>query len=154
VVAGEILWGRSELKFQVTAAALEGSVYFPGYIDEADIADLYHRSDLVVYPSLYEGFGLPVIEAMACGVPVITTGTSSMPEVAGDAAVIVNPHDSVELANAITRVLTDAALRSELRVRGIQRANQFTEGEAARKNLQMYEEAHSDWEALNRSRCE
>ncbi len=90
------------------------------------LADLYCGALMMVYPSLMEGFGLPPIEAMACGVPVITSNTSSLPEVVGDAALMIDPHDSEGLAEAMVQVLEDAVLRDELRARGLRRAPEFS----------------------------
>lgn len=99
----------------------------------------YRAADVFVFPSTYEGFGMPVLEAMAAGVPVICVRASSLPEVAGDAALLVNPREVGEMANALTRVLTDDALRDELRARGLARARQFTWERTARETLAVYE---------------
>ena len=99
---------------------------------------LYSNADVFVFPSLHEGFGMPVLEAMACGTPVITSKTTSLPEVAGDAAVLVNPEDAEELGDAIMRVLDDDSLQSQLRARGIERAKQFTWQRAAEQTLGVY----------------
>ncbi|MCS7283680.1 MAG: glycosyltransferase family 4 protein, partial [Anaerolineae bacterium] len=109
-----------------------------GPIPEADLPALYSAATLFVFPSLYEGFGLPVLEAMACGVPVVCSNTSSLPEVAGDAALLVDPTDARALAGAIERVLTDEALRASLRARGLERARQFAWEEAAQRTLEIY----------------
>jgi glycosyltransferase involved in cell wall biosynthesis len=93
-----------------------------------------------VFPSLYEGFGMPVLEAMACGAPVITSATTSLPEVAGDAAVLIDPHSPEQLAEALVHVLTDRALRETLRAKGFERAKQFTWERAARSTLAVYRE--------------
>src|SRR4030042_2691347 len=96
-----------KLEFLVRKFKLQKNVLFTGYIKEEDLPTLYELSDLVVYPSFYEGFGLPVLEGMACGVPVISSNTSSLPEVAGDAALMVDPHRNREITNAMAKVLTD-----------------------------------------------
>jgi glycosyltransferase involved in cell wall biosynthesis len=101
---------------------------------------LYSNADLFVFPSLYEGFGMPVLEAMACGTPVITSKTTSLPEVAGDAAVLINPEDAEELADAIIQVLDDDSLQADLRARGLERAKQFTWQRAAQQTLAVYRE--------------
>lgn len=111
---------------QVETLGLAESVSFLEYADEGTLRDLYLRAACLVLPSLGEGFGLPVLEAMACGLPVITARVSSLAEVAGDAAVTVNPYDSTELSDAMHRVLTDRDLREDLRARGLERARQFT----------------------------
>ena len=99
---------------------------------------LYHLSDCLVFPSLYEGFGLPPLEAMACGVPVITSDRGSLPEVVGDAALKVNPEDPAALADAMQRVLEDPGLRQSMRARGLERCRQFSWEEHARKTAAVY----------------
>lgn len=111
---------------QVETLGLAESVIFLEYADEETLRDLYRRAACLVLPSLGEGFGLPVLEAMACGLPVITSRVSSLAEIAGDAAVTVNPYDATELSDAMHRVLTDRDLREDLRRRGLERAGQFT----------------------------
>jgi len=127
VIRGE---GRPEyarsLREQVETLELDGAVQFLGYTDGRSLRDLYFGAVCLVFPSLGEGFGLPVLEAMACGLPVISSRVSSLPEVAGDAAVMVDPADAVELAEAMYRVVTRSDLREELRRRGLERAGQFS----------------------------
>jgi len=110
----------------VETLGLDGAVQFLGYADGRTLRDLYLGATCLVFPSLGEGFGLPVLEAMACGLPVITSRVSSLPEIAGDAAVMVDPADAVELAEATHRVVTRSDLREELRRRGLERASQFS----------------------------
>ena len=111
---------------QVETLGLGECVSFLEYADEWTLRGLYLRAACLVLPSLGEGFGLPVLEAMACGLPVVTSRVSSLAEVAGDAAVTVNPYDATELSDAMHRVLTDRTLRQDLRRRGLERARQFT----------------------------
>lgn len=99
---------------------------------------IYNLADLFVYPSVYEGFGLPVLEAMACGTAVITSNVSSLPEVAGDAAVLVDPMDSSAIAGAISKVLSDKQYKAVLSQKGIERAKQFTWERCARETLEVY----------------
>jgi glycosyltransferase involved in cell wall biosynthesis len=101
---------------------------------------LYSHADLFVFPSRYEGFGLPVLEAMACGVSVITSNATALPEVAGDAAILINPEDPEELAEAMIRVLEDKSLRETLQEKGIERAREFTWAQTARQTLAVYHE--------------
>ena len=109
-----------------------------GPVSVSQLRQLYSSADLFVFPSLYEGFGMPVLEAMACGVPVITSNTSALPEVVGEAAILVNPRDEEELAQAIGQLLGDSALRQLLRAKGFQRSKHFTWTEAARRTLDLY----------------
>jgi glycosyltransferase involved in cell wall biosynthesis len=110
-----------------------------GFVDDADLPALFRNAALFAFPSLYEGFGLPVLEAMACGVPVVCSNASSLPEVAGDAALMVDPLDLDGLAGAMARVLGDAHLRREMAVRGLAQAARFTWQEAARQLLDAFE---------------
>lgn len=111
-----------------------------GWLDDDALADEYRRADVFVYPSLYEGFGLPVVEAMACGTPVVTSTGGSLPEVAGDAALIVDPLDIQAIAAAILRIAQDASLRRSLRERGLARAQGFTWTASAERHAEVYED--------------
>ncbi len=111
----------------------------PGFVADADLPALYTAADLFVFPSWYEGFGLPVLEAMACGAPVVCSNAASLPEVAGDAALLVSPDDVQGLREAISRALTDLTLRNELIERGFRQAGRFTWERAARQTLAIYE---------------
>lgn len=113
-------------------------VIFAGFVSESDLVALYNSADLFLYPSLYEGFGLPVLEAMVCGTPVITSLTGSIPEIAGDAAVMVNPRDVDEIAAAIARVSTDTVFRRNLVARGKMRAEAFSWQRTAEKTFEIY----------------
>jgi len=116
------------------------AVKFIRDVDDADLAALYVGATVFVMPSLYEGFGLPPLEAMASGAPVICSNASSLPEVVGDAALLVNPRDAEDIARAITHVLDDAALRDELRAKSLARAAQFSWERAAEMTLAVYRE--------------
>jgi glycosyltransferase involved in cell wall biosynthesis len=116
-------------------------VILPGYVDDADVAALYSGALALLFPTLHEGFGFTVLEAMRCGTPVITSATSSLPEVAGDAALLVNPRDVDEIAQAIERVLIDQGLRTDLIGRGYLQAQQFTWQRAAEQTLHVLETA-------------
>lgn len=122
----------------VAAAGLERHVVCTGPLPVSDLRMLYSHAEVFVFPSIYEGFGMPVLEAMACGAPVITSNTTALPEVAGDAALLVNPEDTDELADAMVRVLNDSSLRAALREKGFRRAKQFTWERAARQTLAVY----------------
>ena len=106
-----------------------------------DLAAIYSSADLFVYPSLYEGFGLPVLEAMACGTPVITSNLSALPEIAGDSAVLVSPRNEAEITEAILRVLSDRALHAELSSKGLQHSRLFSWDATAQKTIAVYRDA-------------
>jgi glycosyltransferase involved in cell wall biosynthesis len=101
-------------------------VQFVGMVPDAQLPSLYRSAEMLVFPSLYEGFGLPLLEAMACGTPVVTADTSALPEVAGDAALLVDPTSVEQIADAIERIVGDSLLREELREKGLVRAAQFS----------------------------
>ena len=141
VLAGMKGWLHDEIVSQVRALGLEGQVLLPGYVPEDDLPALLSGALAFVFPSLYEGFGLPVLEAMACGTPVICSNTSSLPEVAGDAALLVDPHDVESLARAMLRLLMNGHLRSELAARGLEQARRFSWRRCARETLAVLEAA-------------
>ncbi|MCS7283792.1 MAG: glycosyltransferase family 1 protein [Anaerolineae bacterium] len=129
-----------QLQQEIRALGLEKAVlHFPTVSDE-DLVLFYNRADLVVVPSLYEGFGLPVLEAMACGTPVVCSNATSLPEVAGDAALLVSPLDEEEWTQAMARLLTDRSLWEDLRARGLARARLFTWERTAEETLKVYQE--------------
>lgn len=120
---------------------LDGSVFFTGYVSNEELAGLYRSAEAFVFPSLYEGFGLPVVEAMAYGTPVICSRMASLPEIAGDAALYLNdPHDEAELAQRMEMLLQDATLRKELVEAGYRRREQFTWRKTAEVTYQVYRE--------------
>ena len=129
---------RAALEERVAKQSMR-NVHFTGYVEEEDLPALYNGASLFVFPSLYEGFGLPVLEAMACGTPVITSNTSSLPEVAGDAAILVDPENVEAIVEAMRRVLADRALAAELQAKGLERAKQFTWERTARETIAVYE---------------
>jgi len=139
-----VLAGRQDSLFspvleRIRHWGLEREVLFPGYVPSEDVPVFYNAADVFVYPSLYEGFGLPILEAMACGVPVITSRGSALEETAGSAALLVDPPDDVALGKAMEYVLGSADLQSELRVAGLKRSAQFTFQEMAERTVGVYE---------------
>ncbi len=127
VIAGPDDSGAQGVRQRLAEGAVPGErIVTTGYVTEDELVALYRSAALLVYPSLAEGFGLPVLEAMACGTPVITSSVSSLPEVAGDAGILVDPTDTSAIATQIRRVLTDAALAQRLRDAGIARAAKLT----------------------------
>ena len=138
-IVGKRGWHYEQIFQTVKDLGIEDRVIFTDYIPENDLRCLYRASDLFVYPSFYEGFGLPVLEAMAQGVPVVTSNLSSMPEIAGDTALRVNPHDEPALASAMQRVLTDRGLHDKLAQDGYARSKLFSWRRTARETLGVYE---------------
>lgn len=138
VIAGGKGWYYQEIFERTRALGLAGEVIYPGYIPADELPSWYQAADAFVYPSLFEGFGLPVLEAMASGTPVITSNVSSLPEVAGDAALLVDPHDVAGLADAIDRILGDRALAAGLRDAGLARAASFSWPRAAEATAALY----------------
>jgi glycosyltransferase involved in cell wall biosynthesis len=114
-------------------------VDFLGYVDVADLSHLYRSAAVLVYPSLYEGFGLPPLESMACGCPVIASDVSSLPEVCGDACLYVDPYDVNSITKSIARVLTNKELREDLRAKGLERAQLFSWEKTAKEVLDLFE---------------
>ena len=132
-------WLNRDVAQTYRELGLESAVRFLGYVPAEDMPALYSLARLLVYPSLFEGFGLPVLEAMACGCPVVTSNASSLPEVAGNAAVLVDPTSSESIADGVRRVWIDTALREKLRKLGLDRATQFSWERAARKTARVYD---------------
>jgi glycosyltransferase involved in cell wall biosynthesis len=128
----------------VHSLRLEQSACQWKYVPEDDLVTLYNVADVFVLPSFYEGFGLPVLEAMACGTPVVAANVASLPEVVGDAGLLVNPRDPEAIAEAIARVLDDRALAADLQARGLERARQFTWERTARETLKVYQRVSED----------
>lgn len=138
VFCGGSGWRNREFYRAVETSPVKASVRVLGYVPEDDLAALYSASLATVYPSLYEGFGLPPLEAMACGSPVITSNASSLPEVVGEAALLVDPHDTAAIEAALVRVQDDSELRETLREQGLKRAKQFSWETTARRTLAVY----------------
>jgi glycosyltransferase involved in cell wall biosynthesis len=119
-------------------------VLFPGRLSTNDLQLSYSSTDLFAFPSLYEGFGMPVLEAIACGAPVLTSNSTALAEVAGDAAQLADPQDARALGEAMIRALEDEPLRASLKVKGFDRAKQFSWGQAAAKTVALYGEMCRD----------
>lgn len=141
VVAGGKGWYYETIFTQVEALGLAGVVQFPGFIPEDTLPDWYRAAEIFVYPSRYEGFGLPVVEAMACGTPVICSNAPGVREVAADAAILLPPDDVDAWVAALSMASTQPALRAALRAAGLKRAGQFTWETAAAVTLEAYERA-------------
>jgi len=141
VIGGAKGWFYQDVFARVEELGLEDKVIFPGYIPVSELPLWYNAAELFVYPSLYEGFGLPPLEAMACGTPVVAANTSSLPEVVGEAGLIVDPLDVEGLAEAMRRALDDEALRQEMREQGLERAKGFSWTKTAQETVQVYRRA-------------
>jgi glycosyltransferase involved in cell wall biosynthesis len=146
VVAGGKGWLNGDLTQVAVELGIADRVKLLGYVQEPDLRVLYSAARLFVYPSIYEGFGLPPLEAMACGAPVITSDVSALPEVVGDAGLLIDPHNSAALLEAMVKVLCDPELRMRMRQRSLARATCFSWQRTAAETLAVYEEvcpAHS-----------
>ena len=140
VLVGAKSFSFSEILATIKSLDLEHEIRILGHVPLEDLVLLYNAADLFVFPSLSEGFGIPPIEAMACGTPVVTSNVTSLPEVVGDAAVTVDPQNVEEIARAIHRVLTTEQLKKELRERGLKRCTMFSDRRMAEQALEVYEE--------------
>jgi glycosyltransferase involved in cell wall biosynthesis len=141
VCAGPYGWASRDLTGRIERLGIEKAVHFTGYVPFEHLPAIYNLGDFFVFPSLYEGFGLPVVEAMACGVPVLTSNTSSLGEIAGDAAETIDPLDTDAMTEAIIRLATDADLRRDRAERGLRRARSFSWEQSAREMLAVYHRA-------------
>ncbi len=141
VLAGKAGYQAGELRAQVRASPAAARIVLPGHVAAADLPAVYGLAQAFAFPSLDEGFGLPILEAMACGVPVVTGNRSAMREVAGDAAELVDPEDVDSIVLGLRHVLTDAARSETLRERGLVRAAEFTWERTAAETVAVYEEA-------------
>lgn len=138
VIVGKKGWLYADFFRRLHELGLEDEVLFPGFVPDDDLPAFYSAADLFVFPSLYEGFGLPVLEALACGTPVVASNTASLPEVAGEAALLVDPSSVEALVRAMLDVLNSSELRDDLRARGPIQAAKFTWQRAARETLAVY----------------
>jgi glycosyltransferase involved in cell wall biosynthesis len=138
VIVGRSQWQGSEIQQIAAGSMYSHDIIFTGYLDDAAVAALYQACAVFIYPSLYEGFGLPLLEAMSFGAPVITSNTSSLPEVAGDAALLIDPLSIEQITDALKRILTDPNLSENLRMCGRKRASQFTWQRTALETLEAY----------------
>lgn len=142
VVVGEQGWHYDELMAKLRGEA-EENIILTGYVDNQDLAALYSGALCLVYPSLYEGFGLPVLEAMQCGCPVICSNNSSLPEVCGNSALMIDPLDKAAMKSALHSVITSEKIRQELRAKGLLQAGKFSWKRCARETLDFFEKGKS-----------
>ncbi|MEK6279705.1 MAG: glycosyltransferase family 1 protein [Acidobacteriota bacterium] len=141
ILVGKCAWLYDETLRKIRELGLTDSVNLTGYVPQVDLPALYSGTRCFIYPSYFEGFGLPPLEAMKCGAPVIVGNQTSLPEVVGNAAVLVDPFDIGDIAAGLTKVISDSNLRRSLRTRGLERAKLFDWRETARKTLAVYEKA-------------
>jgi len=141
VLAGKRGWLEKDIFRAASESEISQDILFIGYVPEEDLPGLFSGSVCFVYPSYFEGFGLPVVEAMQCGAAVIAGNRTSLPEVVGDAALLVDPFSEVDIAQALVKIIEDPGRRDELRVKGIERARAFNWQTTARLTLQAYERA-------------
>lgn len=140
VMAGR-KWLAQDVDETIRKLGLEKDVIYTGFVDDNDLPDLYSAAELFVFPSLWESFGIPLVESMACGTPVLTSRGSCLPEIAGDAAVLVDPYSVANIAEGIAKVLGDPELSETLRIRGFERARQFSWSNCALQTLDAYRRA-------------
>jgi glycosyltransferase involved in cell wall biosynthesis len=138
VIVGKRDWQYERLLATIRELQLESWVRFPGFVPYDDLPLFYNAAELFVFPSFFEGFGLPVLESMASGVATITSFGSSLEEVAGDGAMLVDPNDTASIAAAMDRLLSDPGMRRDLAARGLKRSAAFHSGQLAQKTLDVY----------------
>lgn len=138
VTVGGDGWDCQEVKKMAVASGIQDRIHFLGYVNDSDLKLLYRKAHALVYPSLFEGFGLTILEAMASGCPVITSNVSSMPEVAGNAAILINPKSTTQIADAIELLCSEQQTRSELILKGKIQANKFSWNKCAAEISEIY----------------
>lgn len=143
VFVGKLSPAADAVRDVVNSLGLENRVVFADFVPEDDQIRLYNAAELFVFPSLYEGFGLPPLEAMACGTPVISSHASSLPEVVGDAAILIDPHSPENLCEAMRNILMNRELQEDLRRKGLKRVRHFPWEATARRTLQVYQQVLS-----------
>jgi glycosyltransferase involved in cell wall biosynthesis len=141
VVIGGNGWGKNEMHLHLQKYDIQNEVVFTGHLEYNQLPPIYQRASLLVFPSIYEGFGFPPLEAMACGIPVIASKISSIPEVVGDAGILLDLNNPQLWSETIYTVLTNQQLQQELRLKGIDRAKQFSWDKTAKLTLTVYEQA-------------
>ncbi len=144
IIAGSKGWYADSILAEIRALGISDEIRLTGFVDDADLAPLMSMAGLFVFPSLYEGFGYPVLEAMASGVPVITSTTSSLPEVIGDAGIMVEPGDTKGIRDGMMKILQNSKFRATLRAKGLRRAKTFTWEKTARNTLEVFETVYRE----------
>ena len=144
VMTGKPGWKYGEITSLISQLNMQKDIIFTGYVPDEDLLAFYNLTDLFVYPSIYEGFGLPPLEAMACGAPVIASNASSLPEVVGDAGITVDPHDIDGLSDRMYEILTHKEIRETWSEKSIKRAKSFSWKKTARETWKVYEEVYDE----------
>lgn len=144
VIAGEQRWSTREELSEVGALGLEGRIQFLGWVQHTDLPAIYRLAELFAFPSLYEGFGIPLVEAMACGCPILTANTCAPPEVVDGAGYLVDPYDVTAIATGLRTMLSDPALRASMVARGLDRAKEFSWEKSARQVLAVFDAVAGD----------
>ncbi|MEM8857347.1 MAG: glycosyltransferase family 1 protein [Chloroflexota bacterium] len=139
IITGGKGWLFDEILAEVEAQNLIGRVVFTGFVDDEDLSAIYSAAEVLAFPSLYEGFGLPILEAMACGTPVINSDASCLPEVAGEATIQLTPHSIDEWSGKLAQLLEDKVLQDQLKMKGKAQAEKFSWGKSAEQLLSIYE---------------
>ena len=141
LVLGSKHWPPENMKIDglINKFGLSGKIFFLKYVTDNDLPALYKGADIMIFPSLHEGFGLPILEAMAAGTPVITSNIFSMPEIAGGAAHLVNPYNVDEIAEGIRQILSDTNYREKLISEGLRRSREFSWGKTAEETIKAYQ---------------
>jgi glycosyltransferase involved in cell wall biosynthesis len=139
LVVGGLGCERFRVDYDLPSDGWGGDVIFPGYLDQADMPAVYRLSELFLYPSNQEAFPIPLTEAMACGVPIVTSRVNGLQEIAGDAALLVDPRDPDDIAAGVRRILADPELRARLAAAGLQRSQQFSWEACGRRTLEILE---------------
>lgn len=144
VIAGEQRWSTREELSEVGALGLQGRIQFLGWVQHTDLPAIYRLAELFAFPSLYEGFGIPLVEAMACGCPILTANTCAPPEVVDGAGYLVDPYDVTAIATGLRTMLSDPALRASMVARGLDRAKEFSWEKSARQVLAVFDAVAGD----------
>jgi len=149
VIAGQNTWFTPRIHAVAQASGLADRIHFTGFVSDGELVQLYNACDCFVFPSFYEGFGLPILEAMACGCAVACSSTSAMPEVAEGAGLLFDPRNPTSISRAMADILQDAELRGRMETRGLQRASQFSWRKSASATLDVYREVVAERAAVS-----
>lgn len=141
VIVGKKAWKFSPILASANKSSWSDDIILTGYVDDSDLPDLYRGADVMVYPSVFEGFGLPPLEAMACGTPVIVANRTSLPEVVGDDGILINPYDTEEMTAAMASLLLNKDVRELYGRKGVERAKRFSWANVANTCMEAYQEA-------------